>query len=81
LRSGSTFLNRGLQVLSGNRSETYKLPKYIVRGHVQDEKGNPIGGAAIRIGQEIVYTNADVISSFARRNPVFVRSGWHYLNS
>jgi len=43
----------------GNRSETYKLPKYIVRGHVQDEKGNPIGGAAIRIGQEIVYTNAD----------------------
>lgn len=57
--SGSTFLNRGLQVLSGNRSATYKLPKYIVRGHVQDEKGNPIGGAAIRIGQEIVYTNAD----------------------
>ncbi len=57
--SGSTFLNRGLPVFSGNRSETYKLPKYIIRGHVQDERSNPVGGAAIRIGQEIVYTNAD----------------------
>ena len=34
------------------------ISKYIVRGHVRDESGAPIEGAALRIGDEIVYTNA-----------------------
>lgn len=39
-------------------SETYSFPKYVVRGHVRDESGAPIEGAALRIGNELVYTNA-----------------------
>jgi hypothetical protein len=38
--------------------ETFKMPGWIVRGHVRDESGAPIEGAALRIGNEVVYTNA-----------------------
>ncbi len=39
--------------------ETPKLPKYVIRGHVQDEHGAPIEGAALLIGNEVVFTNAE----------------------
>jgi hypothetical protein len=42
----------------GSESETFKMPGYVVRGHVRDESGAPIEGAALRIGNDIVYTNA-----------------------
>lgn len=42
----------------GSNNETFNFPKYVVRGHVRDEAGAPIEGAALRIGDEIVYTNA-----------------------
>lgn len=42
----------------GSTNETFNFPKYVVRGHVRDEAGAPIEGAALRIGDEIVYTNA-----------------------
>jgi hypothetical protein len=38
--------------------EALKMSRYIVRGHVRDESGAPIEGAALRIGNEIVYTNS-----------------------
>jgi hypothetical protein len=42
----------------GNGGEVFNLPKYVVRGHVRDQGGSPIEGAALRIGGELVYTNA-----------------------
>ncbi len=42
----------------GNANQTFNFPKYVVRGHVRDEAGAPIEGAALRIGDEIVYSNA-----------------------
>jgi hypothetical protein len=51
----STLLVHNFQ--HGGSSETFSFPKYIVRGHVRDEGGSPIEGAALRIGDELVYTN------------------------
>jgi hypothetical protein len=42
----------------GGSNETFNFPKYVVRGHVRDRGGAPIEGAALRIGNELVYTNA-----------------------
>src|SRR5205807_1905566 len=53
----STLLVHNFQQ-GGGRSETFNFPKYIVRGHVRDQGGAPIEGAALRIGGELVYTNA-----------------------
>ncbi|HEV2992247.1 MAG TPA: hypothetical protein VG759_27685 [Candidatus Angelobacter sp.] len=52
----STLLVHNFQ--RGGSSETFSFPRYIVRGHVRDEGGAPIEGAALRIGDELVYTNA-----------------------
>lgn len=52
----STLLVHNFQ--RGGSGETFNFPKYIVRGHVRDEGGAPIEGAALRIGDEVVYTNA-----------------------
>lgn len=35
------------------------IPKYIIRGHVADETGKPIRGAALRIGKELTFTDSD----------------------
>jgi hypothetical protein len=35
------------------------IPKYIIRGHVADEAGKPIRGAALRIGKELAFTDSD----------------------
>jgi hypothetical protein len=53
----STLLVHNFQHGGGN-SDSFNFPKYIVRGHVRDESGAPIEGAALRIGDELVYTNA-----------------------
>jgi len=60
----NTLLVHNLQH-GGNANATYNFPKYVVRGHVRDEAGAPIEGAALRIGDEIVYTN--VLGEFLLR--------------
>lgn len=52
----STLLVHNFQ--QGANNETFNFPKYVVRGHVRDEGGIPIEGAALRIGDQLVYTNA-----------------------
>jgi hypothetical protein len=52
----STLLIHNFQ--GGPTGETFNFPKYIVRGHVRDESGAPIEGAAVRIGGQLIYTNA-----------------------
>jgi hypothetical protein len=56
---GSTYLYRygGLAPWQSRGPESYSFPKYLVRGVVHDEQGNPIGGAALRINGEIVYSD------------------------
>ena len=51
----STLLVHNFQ--RGANNESFSFPKYVVRGHVRDEGGAPIEGAALRIGDQIVYTN------------------------
>jgi hypothetical protein len=53
----STLLIHNLQK-GGNGGEVFTMPKFVVRGHVRDQSGAPIEGAALRIGDELVYTNA-----------------------
>jgi hypothetical protein len=56
--SGSTFLYLGSfggaqpQRIGGN------MARYVVRGTVRDEAGNAVEGAAVRLNQELVYTNS-----------------------
>jgi hypothetical protein len=56
--SGRTFLYMGSfggmqpQQLGG------RMERYVVHGTVRDETGNPVEGAAIEIGSELVFTNS-----------------------
>jgi hypothetical protein len=56
--SGSTFLYMGSfggiqpQAIGG------RMARYIVRGIVCDEEGNPVEGAAVEIGTQVVFTNS-----------------------
>lgn len=56
--SGSTFLYMGSfggvqpQQLGG------RMARYVVRGMVRDDEGNPIEGAALDLGGEVVFTNS-----------------------
>ena len=56
--SGSTFLYMGSfggmqpQQLGG------RMARYVVHGSVRDEHGNPVEGAAIEIGTDVVFTNS-----------------------
>jgi hypothetical protein len=34
------------------------MARYVVRGTVRDEIGNPVEGAAIEIGTDVVFTNS-----------------------
>ena len=43
----------------GGEYQSLKLAKYVIRGHVRDERGAPIPGAALRIGNDVVVTNTD----------------------
>jgi hypothetical protein len=57
--SGSTFLYLGTfggfqpQQIGGGR-----MARYVVRGRVRDEQGNPIEGAALLLNGEVVYSNS-----------------------
>ncbi len=42
----------------GDAERAFKHLNYVIRGHVRDEKGNPVEGAAMRVGEELVFTNA-----------------------
>ena len=54
--SGSTLLTPNFR-LANNEKQAPKMGDYIVRGHVCDERGSPIGGAAIQIGEQTVFSN------------------------
>lgn len=52
----SGFLFRGAGESGGPGAKFYD---YVVQGHVVDEKGEPIRGAALRIGGEMVFSDSE----------------------
>jgi hypothetical protein len=65
--SGDTLLTTKFRAVGSNGEDPFKHLRYMVRGHVQDQTGSRIEGAAIRVGQQLVFTNADG-EFFVRRN-------------
>jgi hypothetical protein len=53
----STWLYRMSGMASGH-SETFSIAKFLVQGTVKDDKGNPVEGAALHIGREVVYSDS-----------------------
>ena len=65
--SGDTLLTTKFRAAGSNGEDSFKHLRYTVRGHVQDQTGRPIEGAAIRIGEQLVFTSEDG-KFFVRRN-------------
>ncbi len=55
----STYLYR-LSGMAANAlpQESFSMAKYVIRGVVKDEQGNPVEGAALRIGKDIAYSDS-----------------------
>ncbi len=55
----STYLYR-LSGMAGSAlpQETFSMAKYMVKGVVRDESGNPIEGAALHIGKQVAYSDS-----------------------
>lgn len=53
----STYLYRMSGMMSAH-SETFSIAKFVVQGVVKDEQGNPVEGAALHIGKEVVYSDS-----------------------
>src|SRR5216684_2065000 len=54
---GNTMMYRG--ETGAGATPNFKLPKYIVSGRVLDEGGHPVAGAALRIGDDLVFSNSE----------------------
>ncbi len=72
----STFLYRekGLSWRSRDAA-SYSFPKYIVEGIVRDDKGSPLEGVAIHVGNELTYTDdsGHFEVRFRKRSPIPLR--------
>jgi len=55
----TTYLYRysGLIPSWGQQNDSYRFPKYLLEGTVKDEQGRPVSGAAIQLGQDVIYTD------------------------
>src|SRR5437762_5524834 len=40
------------------QAETFSIAKYVVQGTVKDDHGDPVEGAALHIGKEVVYSDS-----------------------
>ncbi len=56
--SGSTFLYMGSFGGAQPQQLGGRMARYVVRGTVRDDTGNPVEGAAVDIGGEVVFTNS-----------------------
>ena len=54
----STYLYRVNGMISTSRSDTFSIAKFVVQGTVRDDHGEPVEGAALRIGKETVYSDS-----------------------
>ena len=51
-RAGGLFPSWGSQ-----SDDSYKFPKYVVRGIVKDQEGKPVAGAAVQIDHDVIFTD------------------------
>ena len=67
----NTYLYRIRGMISALPGSSFSMGKYVVQGTVKDEAGNPIEGAALRIGKDISYTDSDghFLARFSKRGP------------
>jgi len=54
---GSQYIQTGLAI-SGELQHSVRSGKYLISGTVVDEHGDPVEGAALVIGREVVYTDS-----------------------
>jgi hypothetical protein len=69
----TTYLYRSRGMTSA-QSDSFSIAKYMVRGAVKDDEGNPLEGAALHIGKEIVYSDSSghFMARFPKRGPFVV---------
>jgi hypothetical protein len=53
----STYVYR-ISGMTSTHSESFSIAKFLVQGVVKDDQGNPVEGAALRIGKEVVYSDS-----------------------
>ena len=53
----STWLYR-INGMMAAHSETFSIARFVVEGTVKDDRGNPVEGAALHIGKDVVYTDS-----------------------
>lgn len=53
----STYVYR-ISGMTSTHSESFSIAKFLVQGVVNDDQGNPVEGAALRIGKELVYSDS-----------------------
>lgn len=56
--SGNSILAGNFRPRANENEKAFKHLRYVVHGRVQDDKAQPVEGAAVLIGEEIVLTNA-----------------------
>jgi hypothetical protein len=56
--SGSTFLYLGSFGGAQPQQIGGRMARYVIRGTVRDQAGNPIEGAALDLGGEVIFTNS-----------------------
>lgn len=55
----STYLYRFSGLISrANSPDSFSIAKYLVQGIVHDDHSNPVEGAALHIGKQVVYTDS-----------------------
>jgi outer membrane protein OmpA-like peptidoglycan-associated protein len=74
--SGSTFLYMGSSTGAQPLQLHTGIARYVARGTVRDESGAPVEGAALDLGGQVVFTNAEGVfflrDSRPRRLPVTI---------
>ena len=68
----STYLYRfGGLIANVNTPDSFSIAKYLVQGIVKDDQSNPVEGAALHIGKQIVYTDSSghFMVRFSKRGP------------
>lgn len=65
----STYLYRFAGLMSHD-SQSFSISKYLVQGVVKDDQSNPLEGAALHIGKQVVYTDSlgHFMARFPKRN-------------
>lgn len=74
--AGSQYIYRYAGLTTGGRSPKLRIGVYVIKGRVLDDEGQPIAGAAIRIGDQEAFSDTDgvFLARFSKRGaqPVHV---------